>query len=167
MSHCSPRCCNGCRTEAREERRILKQEAASISACRSSSFPATVEDADKEEEVSDKPTVSNIPFDIEDGDRVWATGLIPEAQYIHTYLSYSVPSRRSTERLQCSCLTRGDQILPNAQYIPREIHCTILHGSTERVRFVLHGSTARVRLRSVVGLTDLVITHLGPIIARK
>ena len=78
MSCCSLRCCNGCRTEAREERRILKREAASISACCSGSFPATVE----EEEVDDEPTVSNIPFDIEDGDRVWATGLIPEAQYI-------------------------------------------------------------------------------------
>jgi hypothetical protein len=81
MSRCSPRCCNGCRTEAREERQILKREAASISACRSGSFPATIEDAD-EEEVDDEPTASDIPFDIEDRDRVWATGLIPEAQYI-------------------------------------------------------------------------------------
>jgi hypothetical protein len=82
MSRCSPRCCNGCRTEAREERRILKREAASINACRSGSFPAMVEDADEEEEVDDEPMTSDIPFDIEDGDRVWATGLIPEAQYI-------------------------------------------------------------------------------------
>ena len=82
MSRCSPRCCNGCRTEAREERWILKREAASINACRSGSFPAMVEDADEEEEASDEPTTSDIPFDIEDGDRVWATGLIPEAQYV-------------------------------------------------------------------------------------
>jgi predicted aspartyl protease len=68
MSRCSPRCCNGCRTEAREERRILKREAASINACRSGSFPATVEDADEDEEVDDEPTASDIPFDIEDGD---------------------------------------------------------------------------------------------------
>jgi hypothetical protein len=45
-------------------------------------FPATVEDLDEEEEVDDKPTVSDVPFDIDDGDQVWATGLIPEAQYI-------------------------------------------------------------------------------------
>jgi len=82
MSCCSPRCCNGCRTEAREERKILKQEAASINACRSGSFPATVEDADEEDEVNMDPTASDIPFDIEEGDWVWATGLIPEAQYI-------------------------------------------------------------------------------------
>jgi predicted aspartyl protease len=82
MSRCSPRCCNGCRTEAREERRTMKREAASISACRSGSFPATVEDAEEEETSSDEPTASDIPFDIEEGDRVWATGLIPEAQYV-------------------------------------------------------------------------------------
>ena len=82
MSRCSPRCCNGCRTEAREERRILKKEAASINACRSGSFPATVEDAEGEFAADDEPTTSDIPFDIEKGDRVWATGLIPEAQYV-------------------------------------------------------------------------------------
>ena len=79
MSRCSPRCCNGCRTEAREERRVIKQEAASINACRSGPFPTMVE----EENPSDsEPTTSELPFDIEEGDRVWATGLIPEAQYV-------------------------------------------------------------------------------------
>jgi hypothetical protein len=82
MSRCSPRCCNRCRTEAREERRTLKQEAASISACRSGSFPATVEDAEEEDASDDESTPSDIPFDIEEGDHVWATGLIPEAQYV-------------------------------------------------------------------------------------
>jgi hypothetical protein len=41
-----------------------------------------VEDADEEEEVDEGLMTSDIPFDIEDGDQVWATGLIPEAQYI-------------------------------------------------------------------------------------
>jgi hypothetical protein len=41
-----------------------------------------VEDAEEEETSSDEPTASDIPFDIEEGDRVWATGLIPEAQYV-------------------------------------------------------------------------------------
>jgi len=31
----------------------------------------------------DEPPASDLPFDIEEGDRVWAAGLIPEAQYIH------------------------------------------------------------------------------------
>jgi predicted aspartyl protease len=82
MSRCSPRCCNGCQTEAREERRMLKREAASINACRSGSFPAMVEDAEEEDSSDDEPATSDIPFDIEEEDRVWATGLIPEAQYV-------------------------------------------------------------------------------------
>jgi predicted aspartyl protease len=82
MSRCSPWCCNRYRTEAREERRMLKREAASISACRSGSFPATVEDVEEEDASDSEPTASDISFDIEEGDRVWATGLIPEAQYI-------------------------------------------------------------------------------------
>jgi predicted aspartyl protease len=72
MSRCSPWCCNGCRTEAREERRMLKREAASISACRSGSFPATVEDAEEEDAPDNEPTASDIPFDLEEGDCVWA-----------------------------------------------------------------------------------------------
>jgi len=79
MSRCSLRCCNGCRNEAREERKTLKKEEASVNACRTGPFPATVEDKTSDDEL---PT-SNLPFDIEEGDRVWAAGLIPEAQYIH------------------------------------------------------------------------------------
>jgi hypothetical protein len=66
MSRCSSQYCNGCRTEAREERRTLKREVASISACRSSSFPATVENVEEEDAPDDEPTTSDIPFDIEE-----------------------------------------------------------------------------------------------------
>jgi hypothetical protein len=55
---------------------------ASISACHSGSFPATVEDTEEEDASNNEPTASDIPFDIEKGDRVWATGLIPKAQYV-------------------------------------------------------------------------------------
>jgi hypothetical protein len=41
-----------------------------------------VEDAEEEDSSNDEPATSNIPFDIEEGDRIWATGLIPEAQYV-------------------------------------------------------------------------------------
>ena len=37
---------------------------------------------EEEDLASNKLTASDIPFDIEEGDRVWATGLIPEAQYV-------------------------------------------------------------------------------------
>jgi len=32
--------------------------------------------------VEEEPPTSDLPFDLEEGNRVWATGLLPEAQYI-------------------------------------------------------------------------------------
>jgi predicted aspartyl protease len=86
MSRCSPRCCNGCRTEAREERRLAKRDAANISACRTGPFPTAAEDSPETSE--DEPT-PDIPFDLEEGDRVWATGLLPKAEYVQATLTIS------------------------------------------------------------------------------
>jgi hypothetical protein len=36
----------------------------------------------EDEASDDEPLLLDLPFDIEEGDRVWAAGLIPEAQYI-------------------------------------------------------------------------------------
>ncbi len=77
MAHCLPRCCIGCRDEIREEQKTLKTEAANINACRAGPFPAAMEDTSN----SELPT-SDIPFDLEEGDCVWATGLLLEAEYI-------------------------------------------------------------------------------------
>jgi hypothetical protein len=79
MSRCSPRCCNGCRTEAREERKLAKKETANVNACRSGPFPTAMEDTS---ETSEDEPASDIPFDLEEGDRVWATGLLPKAEYV-------------------------------------------------------------------------------------
>ncbi len=77
MSRCSPRCCNGCQTDAREEWKLAKKEAANINACQAGPFPTTAEDTPNYE-----PPTSNIPFDLEEGDCVWATRLLPKAEYI-------------------------------------------------------------------------------------
>jgi len=71
-------CCIGCRNEAREERKTLKREEASVNACRTCPFSATVED----EGSNGKSPAADLPFSVEEGDQVWTTGLIPEAQYI-------------------------------------------------------------------------------------
>jgi len=69
----------------------------SINACRTGPFPATVEDAEDEdipsEDENDLPedTTSDIPFDLENGDRVWAVGLLPEAEYVRAISSHSQP----------------------------------------------------------------------------
>jgi hypothetical protein len=56
MSRCSPRCCNGCRTEVREERKLAKKETANVNACRSGPFPTTTEDTS---EMSEDELVSH------------------------------------------------------------------------------------------------------------
>jgi hypothetical protein len=88
MTRCLPRCCIGCHTERKEERNTRKRDAQRINACRTGPLPAFVEDIDDEE---DEPEV-NLPDaepgclpdePLEEGDRIWAAGLFPEAEHIH------------------------------------------------------------------------------------
>ena len=79
MTRCLPRCCIGCRDEVRTERRNVKKEETSINACRTGPFPEMTDEASEPE---DEQPVADLPFDLEEGDRVWATGLLPEVQYI-------------------------------------------------------------------------------------
>ena len=89
MTRCLPRCCIGCRDEIRAERQNSKKEEASSNACQTGSFPAVLDKASE-----DEPQTLDLPFDLEEGDRVWATGLLPEAQYIGTTstISFSLHS---------------------------------------------------------------------------
>jgi hypothetical protein len=79
MTRCLPRCCISCRDEVRTERQNLKKEEASINACRTGPFPEMTDETSKPE---DEPPMTDLPFDLEEGDRVWATGLLPEVQYV-------------------------------------------------------------------------------------
>ena len=89
MSQCSPRCCSGCRNEAREERRDAKKEAVSIEACQLSSFPVSAGEMEVEDLPDNELPTSDLPFDLEEGDQVWATGLLPEAHYIQASTTIS------------------------------------------------------------------------------
>jgi hypothetical protein len=79
MTRCLPCCCIGCRDEARTERQNQKKEEASINACRTGPFPEMTDEASEEE---DEPPMTDLPFDLEEGDRVWTTGPLPEVQYV-------------------------------------------------------------------------------------
>jgi hypothetical protein len=84
MSRCLPRCCTGCRTELKEECNAKKEDTRWINACCTGLLPAFVEDVD-EDEPDFGPDVEADDFpdeQLEDGDRIWATGLLPEPQYI-------------------------------------------------------------------------------------
>src|SRR6266700_8169506 len=83
MTRCSPRCCIGCHSDLRQQRKTQREEIRNVEACCSGPLPAFVEDADDkdEEAAADEPTdPSDEP--LEEGDRIWATGLLPEPEYI-------------------------------------------------------------------------------------
>ena len=71
------------------ERKDARKEAASIEACWLGSFPASTGEAEAEEISDNEPPTSDLPFDLEEGDRVWATGLLPEAHYIQAFATIS------------------------------------------------------------------------------
>jgi hypothetical protein len=94
MTRCLPRCCIGCRDEVRTE---LKKEETSINACRTGPFPEMADEASKPE---DEPPATDLPFDLEEGDRVWATGLLPEVQYVQATSTISHKPKASRKFLQ-------------------------------------------------------------------
>ena len=86
----------------RTERRNSKKEEASINACWTGPFPTSLDETAEEE-----PPTSDLPFDLEEGDRVWATGLLPEAQHIG---AASTISQRLAESF--SKHTEANPVLP-------------------------------------------------------
>ena len=119
MTRCSPRCCVGCRSDLRQKRKTQREEIRNVEACRSGPLPAFVEDADdedKEAAPADKPTdPSDEP--LEEGDRVWATRLLPEPEYIR---ASSTISQRLAEAFK-----RNSEPLDYEKHIPphlRDFH---------------------------------------------
>src|SRR5467141_14754 len=95
MTRCLPQCCVGCRTERRDEPKAEKKDVQQVNTCRTGPFPAFVEDADDEDDESyansEMPTdtESDDPDDfgftdkpLEEGDRIWATGLFPQTEHV-------------------------------------------------------------------------------------
>jgi transposase InsO family protein len=71
MSRCPPRCCAGCRADAREERITHKAQIRRKEACSSGPVPELHHDTDDAED-SEDGTES-----IDQGDRIFASGLLP------------------------------------------------------------------------------------------
>jgi hypothetical protein len=82
MSRCLPRCCVGCQTKQRDEWKAKKEDAEWINACRTSPLLAFVEDADDEDNELQPDLESTPEEQLEEGDQIWATGLLPEPKHI-------------------------------------------------------------------------------------
>jgi len=95
MTRCLPRCCVGCQADQKAERNAKREDAERINACRTGPFPAFVEDADEEDEAepTPKPTPdleADFPDEpLKEGNRIWATGLFPQAEHIHATATVS------------------------------------------------------------------------------
>jgi len=102
MTRCLPQCCIACRTERRDERKAEKKFAQQVNACCMGPFPAFVEDTDDKDDEpctnpelpsdteSDGPPGCDFPDEpLEEGNRVWATGLFPQAEQIHATATVS------------------------------------------------------------------------------
>ena len=95
MTRCLPRCCLGCQTDRKAEQNAQRKDAERINACRAGPFPAFIEDADEEDETemtSKCPPNAETDFldePLEEGDRIWATGLFPQAEHIRATATVS------------------------------------------------------------------------------
>ncbi len=92
MTRCLPHCCIGCKAKWKTERDTKKRETQQINVCCAGLFPAFIEDTkdelkDGQFEVPLEEEDFETPLDednelLEEGDRIWATGLFPEAEQI-------------------------------------------------------------------------------------
>ena len=79
--------CPGCAQLRKLERKAKAKEDKCIHACRLGPTPEPPEETEQDD---DDPTpISDLPFDIEDGDRVWTTGLFPQAEEVRAVSSVS------------------------------------------------------------------------------
>jgi len=95
MTRCLLCCCVGCQADCKAERNARREDTERINTCRTGPFPAFVEDADEEDET--EPTPEQFPNPeadfpdepLEEGDRIWATGLFPQVEHIRATATVS------------------------------------------------------------------------------
>ena len=98
MTRCLPHCCVGCKAKWKMERDTKKREGQQINVCHASPFPAFIEDTEDElkdgefevplEEKIETP-LNKDDKPLEEGNRIWATGLFSEAEQIWATASIS------------------------------------------------------------------------------
>jgi len=93
MTRCLPRCCVGCQTNCKVEWNAKREDIEQVNTCWTGPFPAFVEDADQEDKPMPKPSPdpeADFPDEpLEEGDRIWATRLFPQAEHIRTTATVS------------------------------------------------------------------------------
>jgi len=95
MTRCLLRCCVGCQADCKAEWNAKREDTERINTCWTGPFPALIEDPDEEDEAEPTPEQSPDPEadfpdePLEEGNRIWATGLFPQAEHIHVTTTVS------------------------------------------------------------------------------
>jgi transposase InsO family protein len=110
MSRCPPRCCSGCRDEAREERKAKKAEIRRMEICLAGPDPQIATDSDDMPEL--QPDCDNDDEDDEidfaEGDRLFVANILPQSANIR---ASSTVSQRLAEAFRLNSEnTRPTQI---------------------------------------------------------
>jgi len=88
MTRCLPRCCVGCQADCKAEWNAKREDTERINTCWTGPFPAFIKDDDEEDKTEPTPEQSpDLEADfldepLEEGNRIWATGLFPQAEHI-------------------------------------------------------------------------------------
>jgi len=119
MTRCLPHCCVGCQADRKAERNAKWEDTERINACQTGPFPAFIEDADEEDEAEPSPEPeADFPDEpLEEGNRIWATRLFPQAEHIRVTATVS---QRLTEGFQ-----QNSQPVDHEKHIPphlRDFH---------------------------------------------
>jgi len=123
MTRCLPCCCVGCQADRKAERNAKREDTEWINTCRTGPFPAFIEDADEEDKAKLTPKQSPDPEAdfpdelLEEGDRIWATGLFPQAEHVR---ATATVSQRLAEGFR-----QNSQPADHEKYIPphlRDFH---------------------------------------------
>src|SRR5436190_9819246 len=93
MTCCKPSShCTGCKKELHEEKKASLKEEAKVNACRAGPSPSLTPEESCPED-SDDPEPSDLPFDLEEGDRVWVSGLLPDDAEEHINATSTISQR--------------------------------------------------------------------------
>jgi len=92
MTRCLLRCCVGCQANRKAERNTKREDTERINTCWTGPFTAFVDEEDEAKltpEQSPDPEADFPDEPPEEGDRIWATGLFPQAENIRATATIS------------------------------------------------------------------------------
>jgi hypothetical protein len=78
--------------EQRDEQKAKKEDTEQINACCTSPLLAFVEDMDDEDNELQPDPKSTPEEQLEEGDRIWATRLLPEPEHTYLGILYNFPA---------------------------------------------------------------------------